>query len=145
MTRYWLTPILRYSPLVLGSERMICLPDADFEAFRQLAGNQHPRLLSMFKSSLLLSDEEDVCGSDLVEIDLTHESDIVFNGKPYHLSHCAEAFLDRLLNRREAMAMVKAMEKQCDADNGMNDVWTKQWLQWLEAGYDIVLLREDGR
>lgn len=149
MTRYWLTPILSYSPLVLGAAR-ICVPnDAEFEAFRQMAGKQHPRLLAMFKSSLLLSDDEEVCGSELAELDLTHEEDIVFDGEPFHLSHCAEAFLDRLLNRPETKGMVRALASEWkereEASNSGISVWTKQWLQWLDAGYDIVLLREDGR
>ncbi|KRE74943.1 hypothetical protein [Paenibacillus sp. Soil750] len=145
MTRYWLTPILSYSPLVLGAERMSCMPDAEFESFRQLAGQHHPRLLQMFKVSLLLSDDEEICGSDLVELDLTNEGNLVFDGEPFHLSHCAEAFLDRLLTRRESKALLMAMDEHREASNGMHAVWIKQWLDWLDAGYDIVLLREDGR
>ncbi|MDR6551349.1 hypothetical protein [Paenibacillus qinlingensis] len=145
MTLYWITPILSYSPLVLGAERIMCQPDAEFEAFRQLAGRQHPRLLAMFKSSLLLSDEEEMCGSELVELDLTHEGDIVFDGEPFHLSHCAEAFLDRLLNKRETKALVMAMDEQKEVCYEMHEGWIKQWLTWMDAGYDIVLLREDGR
>lgn len=144
MTRYWLTPILSYSPLVLGAERVNCLPDAEFESFRQLASNQHPRLLPMFKSSLLLSDDEEVCGSDLVELDLMYEGDIVFDSKPFHLSHCAEAFMDRLLTRLEAKALLMAMDAQREAGFDRHEVWIKQWMDWLNAGYDIVLLREDG-
>ncbi|CAN7442160.1 hypothetical protein LJR153_002935 [Paenibacillus sp. LjRoot153] len=145
MTRYWITPILSYSPLMLGAERISCFPDEEFESFRQLAGHQHPRLLPMFKSSLLLSDEEEICGSDLVELDLTHDGNIVFNGEPFHLSHCAEAFLDRLLTRQESKALLMAMVEHREASQGMHEVWINQWLKWIEAGYDIVLLREDGR
>ncbi|KRE90402.1 hypothetical protein ASG89_08895 [Paenibacillus sp. Soil766] len=145
MTRYWLTPILSYSPLVLGAERMSCMPDAEFESFRQLADRQHPRLLQMFKASLLLSDEEEICGSDLVELDLTQAGNLVFDGEPFHLSHCAEAFLDRLLTRQESKVLLMAMDEQRQASNRMYDVWIKQWLDWLDTGYDIVLLREDGR
>ena len=104
MTRYWLTPIVGYSPLVLGADRLDCSPLTKLEAFRELANGRHPRLLSMFKASLLLSDDEEICGSELVELDLSHFEAIVFDGDPYHLSHCAEAFLDRLLKREEAWA-----------------------------------------
>jgi hypothetical protein len=144
MTRFWLTPIVGYSPLVLGADRLCLLADEEFEAFRQLAGMQHPRLLPMFKLSLLLSDDEEVCGSELVELDLTDDEDIKFNGDPFHLSHCAEAFMDRLLTRQEVKGYLLAMQAQSGATEGKLKVWMNQWLEWVEAGYDIVLLREDG-
>ncbi|NQX65436.1 hypothetical protein HQN90_04770 [Paenibacillus alba] len=144
MTRYWLTPILGYSPLVLGSERIHCTPLADLEAFRLIASRKHPRLLPLFKSGLLLSDDEDVCGSELVELDLSELEDIVFNGDPYHLSHCAEAFLDRLLTRQETWELVSSIS-EIDWDDQDHDVkWKQQWLRWLEAGFDVIMLREDG-
>ncbi|OCT17125.1 hypothetical protein A8709_24380 [Paenibacillus pectinilyticus] len=144
MTRYWLTPIVSYSPLTLGAARMDIPAASDFEAFRQMAAHQHPRLLPMFKASLLLSDDEDVCGSELVELDLTLEEDLVFNGEPLHLSHCAEAFLDRLLTNQEAGLLLSVMEEEAGSLEGPPKGWLKQWREWLEAGYDIVLLREDG-
>lgn len=144
MTRYWLTPIVGYSPLVLGRERVVVPSGEDLESFRMAASNLHPRLLPMFKASLLLSDDEDVCGSDLVEFDLTQSGDLVFDGNPFHLSHCAEAFLDRLLPVKEALVFVKKMEESFDPSQGPHGAWSKQWLAWLEAGYELVLLREDG-
>lgn len=146
MTRYWLTPIVGYSPLVLGAERL-CLPaDEEFDDLRQMAGLQHPRLLPMFKLSLLLSDDEEICGSELVELDLTDDEDIRFDGEPFHLSHCAEAFMDRLLTRQEVKAHLLALQAQMQAGTtaGKLKAWMNQWLAWVEAGYDIVLLREDG-
>ena len=113
--------------------------------FRLAASNQHPRLLPMFKASLLLSDDEDICGSELVEFDLTQSDDLVFDGEPFHLSHCAEAFLDRLLPVKEALELVKKMEESVDRSHGHHMAWIKQWIQWLEAGYEMVLIREDGR
>jgi hypothetical protein len=143
MTRYWLTPIMGYSPLVLGADRLDCSPLANLEAFRELANGRHPRLLSMFKASLLLSDDEEICGSELIELDLAHSDAVVFNGDPFHLSHCAEAFLDRLLKRKEALELVSSLNDS--ALDAQQIIWKNQWLRWLELGCDVILLREDGR
>jgi hypothetical protein len=144
MIRYWLTPIVSYSPLVLGADRIDCTPLTELEAFRGIANGRHPRLLSLFKSSLLLSDDEEICGSELVELDLSPSEDIVFNGNPFHLSHCAEAFLDRLLQRQEALNLVSSIDDSVLENHDQQIIWKKQWLRWLESGYDVILLREDG-
>lgn len=142
MTRYWLTPIVNYSPFVLGADRIDCTPLKALESFRELANRRHPRLLAMFKSSLLLSDDEELCGSELLELDFEQFEAISFDGKPFHLSHCAEAFFDRLLTRQEALELVSSLH-ECDADPDQSS-WKNQWLRWLESGYDVILLREDG-
>lgn len=143
MTRYWLTPIVNYSPFVLGADRMNCTPLKALESFRELANGRHPRLLAMFKSSLLLSDDEELCGSELVELDLELFESISFDGKPFHLSHCAEAFIDRLLTRKEALELVTSLPESDVVPE--HSRWRQQWLRWLESGYDVILLREDGR
>ncbi|MDU0201647.1 hypothetical protein ACYEXS_02770 [Paenibacillus sp. MAH-36] len=141
MTRYWLTPIVNNSPLMFGADRINCTPLKALESFREMANGKHPRLLAMFKSSLLLSDDEELCGSELVELDLEQFKAISFDGEPFHLSHCAEAFLDRLLTRKEALELVSSLK--CDVDSEHSN-WINQWLRWLESGYDVILLREDG-
>lgn len=142
MTRFWLTPIVSYTPLVLGADRINCTPLIAVDKFRELANGGHPRLLAMFKSSLLLSDDEDLCGSELVELDLGHSDAIRFDGNPFHLSHCAEAFLDRLLTRNEAVQLVLSLN---EGDLNAESIrWKNQWLRWLESGCDVILLREDG-
>lgn len=143
-TRYWLTPIMGYSPLVLGAHRLDCKPLPELEAFRELVKAKHPRLLLMFKSSLLFSDDEEICGSELAELDLSWSGDIVFDGDPFLLSHCAEAFLDRLEKRREVLNQVSSLVEDSILDAQQTD-WANQWLRWLESGYDVILLREDGR
>lgn len=142
-TRYWLTPIMGYSPLVLGADRVECKPLPELEAFREMMKAKHPRLLLMFKSSLFLSDDEEICGSELVELDLSCFGDVVFDGDPFHLSHCAEAFLDRLPKRQEALDLLSSMEDS--VLGALQREWVNQWLRWLEVGYDVILLREDGR
>ncbi|TXK77124.1 hypothetical protein [Paenibacillus sp. N3.4] len=145
MARYWLTPIIDTTPFTLGAERIECAPLSELEAFRELAHKSHPRLLPMFKSNLLLSDDEDVCGSELAELDLLDEKAIVFNGNPYYLSHCAEAFLDRLLKPQQASEFVSSMDLSEFTPQANAQAWRKQWHHWLKSGYDVILLREDGR
>lgn len=145
MTSYWLTPIESYSPLILGAERIHCVPLAALESFRELAGRMHPRLLPMFKASLLLSDDEELCGSDLVDLDLSQSEAIAFDGKPFHLSHCGEAFLDRLLSKEEVLKLVGTLELgDLEGDAVHLSMWRQEWLKWLESGCDVILLREDG-
>ena len=67
----------------VGGRSLGLLSATKLEAFRELANGRHPRLLSMFKASLLLSDDEEICGSELVELDLAHFEAIVFDGNPF--------------------------------------------------------------
>jgi len=140
MTRYWLTPIVKRTPLQLGGGRIVCEPLAELEKLREEAHGLYPRLLPMFKASMLLSDEEDACGSEEVELELASEEDIVFDGSVFQVSHCAEAFLDRMLTNREARAWVD----QLAANSERLQDWKQMWLRWLDAGWDVILLREDG-
>jgi hypothetical protein len=146
MPRYWLTPIIQMSPLRLGSDRIICDPTAEFEAFRGRLQSVHPRLLPMFKASLLLSEEDGLCGSDDGTMDWNSGRDLVFDGDPLYLSHCAEAFLDRLLATPEAAALLLAASKSNqDADwTVMQAHWLDLCLNWLKEGHEVILLREDG-
>ncbi|MFC5450213.1 hypothetical protein [Paenibacillus aestuarii] len=140
MTKYWLTPIVNRSPLLVGRERIVCEPLAELEKLREIANGLHPRLLPMFKASMLLSDDPDVCGAEADELELASEDDIVFDGTVLHLSHCAEAFLDRLLTIRETQGLVY----QLAANSERLQSWKQLWLSWLDAGWAVILLREDG-
>ncbi|MFD0692777.1 hypothetical protein ACFQZT_01590 [Paenibacillus sp. GCM10027628] len=145
MTRYWLTPIVNREPLRFGADRICCDPLEVLDHFRDTAHMLHPRLLPMFKSNLLLSDDEELCGSEFIELDLSEADDVVFDGNPYYLSHCAEAFLDRLLNVPEVLQMVSTMDlAYLEAPFDKQQLWKQQWMAWLKSGWDVILLREDG-
>ncbi|MEW9701648.1 hypothetical protein [Paenibacillus sp. SI8] len=143
MTRYWLTPIINKSPLCFGASRICCEPSLELNKLRDAAHQLHPRLLPMFKSSLLLSDDEEQCGSELVQLELGTPMDIVFDGEPLHLSHCASAFLDRMLDTFEACGLVASLDNSGNQSE-LHQLWMRSWLNWLEAGWDVILLREDG-
>ncbi|MNI21359.1 hypothetical protein D3C73_748790 [compost metagenome] len=146
MTRYWLTPIIQKEPLVLGAERICCEPIHVLEPLREAFQDIHPRLLPMFKASLLLSDEEDLCGDDEAEVDWDSGADIHLDGSPLVLSHCAEAFLDRLLSAIEVKRLLVDFTIN-DSDKAVNELqmlWIQYMNDWLNHGWEIILLREDG-
>jgi hypothetical protein len=143
MSRYWLTPILSRLPLKLGADRICCEATDDLDAFRAKLHLLHPWLLPMFKTSLLLSDDNEVCGPTTTEIEWSHGYELVFDGEPFQLSHCAEAFFVRLLGTEKAAALLSF-------DVEMSD-WTPvqlNWLEhiskWLHEGQEVILFREDG-
>jgi hypothetical protein len=147
MPRYWLTPIIDRFPLKLGSERLCCEPLNELEVFRERMQSLHPRLLPMFKASLLLSDDEEICGSDVLELQWSGENDLVFDGAPFHLSHCAEAFLDRLLSTKEAASMLILGTDEMLSSWEWSTIqlqWLYKWIGWLQQDREVVLLREDG-
>ncbi|MBP1992821.1 hypothetical protein [Paenibacillus eucommiae] len=143
MPRYWLTPVLGRSPLRLGAERILGQPLGEFEAFRQMMHGLHPRLLPLFKADLLLSDDEELCGSNMdVQLDLSEAGELIFNGEPLHLSHCGEAFLDRLLRNEEAAALLLLDKGDLWTDAQLG--WKHICIEWLQRGWSIIILREDG-
>lgn len=159
MVRYWLTPVVEKQPLRLGSARLYCEPVQELESLRAKLATVHPRLLPMFKANLLLSDDEDACGSEIGRIDLLEACELVFDGSPLRLSHCGEAFLDRILPVPEAESYVRAWleregiqsllsrnEENASA-SGLSELqgyWIKRLLEFLESGWEVILLREDG-
>ncbi|MCD1261534.1 hypothetical protein B5M42_022280 [Paenibacillus athensensis] len=145
MARYWLTPVTAKEPLTLGGERLVCEPQAELERLREQLAKLHPRLLPMFKASLLPGDEEaEACGDEAAEPDWGGGDDIRFDGVSLMLSHCAEAFIDRLLSPREALTLLD----EAGAEGEEVFVSSARWLgvmrQWLAAGCEVILLREDG-
>ncbi len=142
---FWLAPILTRSPFTIGKQRIQCASEP-FARFReQLQRLATPRHLLMFKAELLLSDDADFCGTtDAALPSLTIADDIIFDGKELVLSHCAEAFLDRLPDAREWQTFLTSHSQQTEL------VWTieeRQWLdtlaRWSEQQYEIVVLREE--
>lgn len=146
MSRYWLTPVLDHAPLTFGADRLLCEPSQEFEQFRKLLHAVHPMLLPMFKANLLLSDDEDSCGSEEAVLDLESGDAVIFDGSPFEVSHCAEAFFDRILSAREAKQYLSQLP------SGRSEIpltsirlyWYSQLIKWLDHGWEVILLREDG-
>lgn len=141
MTVYWLTPLLNRDPFTMGSERIQCHP-ADLESFRsKLSSVYHPRLLMLFKASILVSDEEDICGDyGFHELELNVLGDIVFD-ESLPLSHCAVAFLDRLLTLEETRLLVQDVSSDLWEEHEL--VWIRAMRHWNEQGYDVIIVKED--
>jgi hypothetical protein len=143
MARFWLTPVTAWSPLMFGEQRILCEDQAAFHDWRQSLYAVNPRLLPLFKAGLLLSDgEEDdealSCGIDDELIDWASGKAIVFDGQPLHLSHCGEAFLDRLLQPKDALALL------VNANIEVQDqIWSPLFTEWLLQGWSVIVLKEE--
>jgi hypothetical protein len=143
MSRYWLTPILSRHPLKLGADRICCEATDDLDGFRAKLHRLHPWLLPMFKTSLLLSDNDEVCGSTTTEIEWSLADELVFNGEPFHLSHCAEAFFNRLLGAEKAAALL-SLDVEMSDWTPVQLNWFEHISKWLHEGQEVILLREGG-
>ncbi len=144
MSVYWLSPLISRDPYVIGGQRQLCSGES-FDSFRAKVQQQSsPRHLMMFKSALLLSDDDDACGSDGESgVDFHHSGDILFAPEQLPISHCAEAFFDRLPNPREWREALQMIEKSDVQWNEQERGWLKAMKQWTANEYTIVLIRED--
>jgi hypothetical protein len=144
MSVYWLAPLTSRDPLVIGGQRQKCSGEP-FESFRlkvqRLSSSRH---LMMFKSDLLLSDEEDLCGDDgAAGLSFNESGDITFSADRLPISHCAEAFFDRLPDAREWRATLQLLADSNQQWSELERVWLHLLTTWTDSEYIIVLLRED--
>jgi len=149
MARYWLTPVLcEDEDVILLKEREELSAEQAAELMNRLK-TVHPRMLVSFKANLLLSEEaEAACGVDEVPFALSSGESIVFGaegaGETLELSHCAQAYLDRLPSAAEFAAWLIEAEALLQGDGGsglLSFVHTMR--SWLERGWSVTLLRED--
>jgi hypothetical protein len=147
MAHFWLTPVVNKEPLILGAERLKCSPVAELTLFRQAMDAVHPWLLPLFKANLLLSDGlDDSCGMDGDELTLSlaEAEDIVFDGKPYLLSHCADHFLERLLKiEHTQLGLVEAGAANKALWTASQQLWLEHMSKWLAAGKEVIIIREE--
>jgi hypothetical protein len=147
MAHFWLTPVMSKEPLILGADRLKCLPVDELALFRQAMDTVHPWLLPLFKANLLLSDGlDDGCGIDGEELTLSlaEAEDIVFDGEPFILSHCADHFLERLLK------IEQTQQGLIEAGADDKELWTRAQLDWLAhmskwfaLHKEVILIREE--
>jgi hypothetical protein len=147
---FWLAPIVTRNPFTIGSERIHCAGER-FQQFRERVQQlSSPRFLLMFKSELLLSDElsdDDLVACGNMEISLPSFADchpIVFDHSPFVLSHCAEAFIDRLPTPKEWRLFLHE-HLTYDGSSWSEDerVWLDAIARWSNCNYEIVLIREE--
>lgn len=132
MVRYWLTPVTLGETVDLSAER-IPLDASDAEALRAQAAKGHPRLLPSFKAALLVEGADGACGPGDAELDLARPSDVALVGA-FALSHCGEAFLDRLLSPEEALAAAATLP---------DDAALERARDWWRRGYRVMMLKEE--
>lgn len=150
MASYWLVPVEGDDPLVIGADRMLLGGGSQPEAFREKLHRLHPRFLPMVKAAILPGEPEPApdgtgaaCGSEEAP-PLSEPGPIVYDGRPYGLSECGRAFMDRLPLLREQAEWLAL------AEDGPAGGWTAQETQWLaavrawnESGRRAMLLKED--
>ncbi|GCL72600.1 hypothetical protein PN4B1_25270 [Paenibacillus naphthalenovorans] len=54
------------------------------------------------------------------------------------MSHCAEAYFNRLMTPQEALSLLSQTDAGKEAEP-----WLETMRQWLEQGRFVILLRED--
>jgi hypothetical protein len=155
MPKLWLVPLTTASPVTIGADRIALQATPEWETFRQALQAVHPRLLPLFKAHLLpaADDEGLVCGmeGEAESFALDSAGDIVFTGAEegaasLRLSHCAEAFLERLLPPEEALRLVEEASVTLRFDElGQSPlplIWKAKLTAWWRQGQSAVVLAE---
>ncbi|MDO3678175.1 hypothetical protein [Paenibacillus ehimensis] len=150
MSDFWLVPLSwDGETALLGGERLRLEPEGLRMRFTEAMGRIHPRLLMMFKAHLLPEDESGgVCGTEELPFALAQSGDIRLSAAAEHsdtdapptwrLSHCAEAYLNRMLTAWEAEALLRQAEAEPEAER-----WLDTMRTWTAGGRQVILLRED--
>ncbi|KZE76452.1 hypothetical protein AV654_23615 [Paenibacillus elgii] len=156
MSDFWLVPLSwNGETAVLGGGRLRLEPEDLRMRFLETMGRIHPRLLMMFKAHLLPEDESgEVCGTEELPFALAQSGDIrlsaaesseamnddVGEHPTWRLSHCAEAYLNRILTAREAAALLRQAEADPESEA---ERWLDAMRTWTAGGRQVILLRED--
>jgi hypothetical protein len=143
MAAYWLTPLTSEEPVTFGAQRIRCA-GPQFETFRnKLHAAANPRFLLAFKADLLLETEGDegVCGPGVeLGVPLADGGAICFDDTTrLQLSHCAEAFLQRLPLPREWRTWFADQHHVWDEQEWQ---WLRLLQQWADHDWTIVLIKE---
>jgi hypothetical protein len=153
MANIWLVPVEwdGFSAM-LRQERLPLHPPEHRERFLTSMQRVHSRLLLLFKAAMLLDDEAaEACGVGKLPFSLGHEESIrlvVARGlskapteeiPAWPLSHCGEAYLNRLLTPAETAELLASARVEPEALS-----WLQAMEGWLRQGLQVILLREDG-
>ncbi|MCI3919723.1 hypothetical protein MO973_05695 [Paenibacillus sp. TRM 82003] len=141
MTTYWLIPLTRSEPVTLGSERVALSAD-EGETIRGRFASAHPRLLPSFKEALLIGGDDEACGvgegADGI-LPLRGGEEIALTGA-LSLSHCGEAFVERLIAPEEALRIFEASASPTAATALAAE---ERVLMWWRQGCSVMLLKEE--
>ncbi|KIL41725.1 hypothetical protein SD70_04970 [Gordoniibacillus kamchatkensis] len=144
MSHFWLTPVTTAPFVVLGDERVQAESGAA-EAFRKRLHAVHPWLLPLFKARLLAGESEaahggSACGAADGSIpSLAVSGPIIFGSGHHTLSHCGEAFFERLLAPADALALASSL---AGALAGRERTWLDAMCRWWRQERFVVLFGE---
>ncbi len=123
----------------------MCVDNEELHQFKAQLHILHPRLIPMFKLQFIIHQDEDHCGNNQVELDMTSAQDICFDGTNLPLSHCAEAFVNQMMSPRDGLRYLSSLK-----ESQIITTWThqqKQWLSlcvlWFQQNRSIILLKEE--
>jgi hypothetical protein len=149
MSRLWLTPVHindNEQTVTFLTDRLVLQPANAAECFLDIAKAIHPRMLLAFKSNLLLSEESELaCGVDELPFVLDGDGIIIFGQGSLELSHCAQAYLDRLPSSREMGEWLLRAAAKANGEPQGDPIrlWFEKMLEWHKQGYAVILLKED--
>jgi hypothetical protein len=149
MSRLWLTPVQMEdsgSDITLLADRVELQPAEAAERFLSLMKSVHPRFLVAFKANLLLSEDYELaCGIDELPFELDEQEPIIFGPDALELSHCAQAYMDRLPAAAEMedwLASAAGRLAELSEDDTVR-AWLKLMQDWHRQGCVITLLKEE--
>ncbi len=103
---YTLVPIKCLEPLTFGAD-YVAIEDSAGEAWKKGLQALHPRLLPQLKESALLAEEEsEFCVAGGV-FDYPRGQEFVIDGTEFVLSHCAESFIQFLMEPEQCLQVVE--------------------------------------
>jgi len=139
---YTLVPIIRLEPLTLGADH-IALDDAAGEAWKKSLQAIHPRWLPQLKESALLAEEDSAfCVAGGV-FDYQRGQELVFDGEEFTLSHCAEHFVNFLMEPDQCLQLVAEHRDLLANHNGTAEqqAHLATLCSWWEQGYRVMFLQ----
>lgn len=147
----WLTPVKSLEPLILGAERLPLPAEGALEAFRSVLSKKYgPWILPMVKGAILAADSDEegasglgACGSGDGPL-LSQPGEITFDSRPYSLSECGQAFIDRLPSaEKQKLAFGEMLEEALQDWTGLEKDWLMQIHDWASDGLVVMLVKEE--
>ncbi|MGZ4164919.1 MAG: hypothetical protein ACXVDB_09325 [Tumebacillaceae bacterium] len=139
---YTIVPILQEQPLTIGKE-YLPLDGGEGEAWKKAIQAIHPRLLPQLKESALIEEEESAfcVAGGIFEYERGQE--LVIDGVQYTLSHCAEHFMDFLMDPAQCLQVVQEHRSAFASATVTDEQQARLALvcSWWESGYRVLLLQ----
>lgn len=139
---FTLVPIICLEPLTFGAE-FIAIDDAAGEAWKKSLQQLNPRWIPQLKESALLAEEDsEFCVAGGV-FDYQRGQELVFDGQELVLSHCAEHFVNFLMEPEQCL-QVAAEHRDWLATHNVTEENKRHFAtlcSWWERGYRVLFLQ----